>query len=60
MSIADTEQAEHWNTGEGVAPGRIWVAFKCPTIIDGSSNSTCQIKQGYAIFENCSQTATAP
>jgi len=44
------------NSGEGVAGGRIWVAFTCPTVIDGSTmKSTCQLKQSFAIFENCTQ-----
>lgn len=41
-------------TNEGVAAGRIWVAFKCPQIT--GQMSTCEIQQGYAIFENCLQT----
>jgi hypothetical protein len=47
------------NTGEGIAPGRIWVAFKCPAVEDSSTGSKCQIKQGFAIFENCTQNAAA-
>jgi hypothetical protein len=40
-------------TQEGVAAGKIWVAFKCPEIIGDGGTQTCQISQGYAIFENC-------
>ncbi|MCK6588650.1 MAG: hypothetical protein HUU21_18975 [Polyangiaceae bacterium] len=38
---------------QGVAPGRVWVSFKCPKI--EAEGSTCEISQGYAIFENCSE-----
>lgn len=41
------------NSGEGVAAGKVWVAFKCPAIV--ADGSTCEIQQGYAIFENCSE-----
>ncbi|APR86153.1 Hypothetical protein A7982_11502 [Minicystis rosea] len=34
-----------------VADGRIWVSFKCDALTSGMS--TCPLKQGYAIFENC-------
>ena len=44
-------------TSEGVDAGKVWVSFKCPTIVDSSSMSTCELKQGYAIFENCAQEA---
>lgn len=47
------------NQSEGVSPGRVWISFKCPSIYDAGGMSTCQIKQGYAIFENCTQTAAA-
>lgn len=43
------------NTSDGVASGRIWVAFQCGEIDDPASMSKCTIKQGYAIFENCLQ-----
>lgn len=39
------------SSGEGVAAGKVWVAFKCPKIV--ADMSTCEIQQGYAIFENC-------
>lgn len=39
------------NSGEGVGPGKVWVAFDCDSI--KAEGSTCQLKQGYAIFENC-------
>lgn len=42
-------------SGEGIGPGKVWVAFSCPDI--SSEGSVCQIKQGYAIFENCSTGA---
>jgi hypothetical protein len=38
---------------QGVAPGRVWVSFKCPQI--EAEGSVCAISQGYAIFENCSE-----
>lgn len=38
-------------TKETVASGRIWVSFDCPAVSAGMS--TCPIKTGYAIFENC-------
>lgn len=38
--------------GKGsVASGRIWVSFQCDGLTSGMS--TCPLKQGYAIFENC-------
>jgi hypothetical protein len=38
--------------GKGsVAAGRIWVSFQCDALTSGMS--TCPLKQGYAIFENC-------
>jgi hypothetical protein len=36
---------------EGVSAGKVWVAFKCPNV--SITMSTCQISQGFAIFENC-------
>jgi len=41
------------DSGEGVSPGTIWFAFRCPTVVDASTASTCQISQGYASFANC-------
>lgn len=41
------------NTGEGVASGRIWVAFSCPTVI--KAMSTCSLAESFAIFENCTE-----
>ena len=38
-------------TDETVTAGRIWVSFQCDALVSGMS--TCPIKQGYAIFENC-------
>lgn len=38
---------------QGVAAGRVWIAFKCPSV--EAEGSTCAISQGYAIFENCSE-----
>jgi hypothetical protein len=38
---------------QGIAPGRVWVSFKCPKV--EAEGSTCTISQGYAIFENCSE-----
>lgn len=38
-------------SGEGIGPGKVWLAFDCPSI--SAEASTCEIKQGYAIFENC-------
>lgn len=46
------------NTSEGVDAGKVWVSFKCPTFTDAGSMSTCELKQGYAIFENCTQAAS--
>ena len=40
------------DSGEGVAEGKIWVAFQCDKMILDQSDG-CRIKQGYAIFENC-------
>lgn len=41
------------NTGEGVASGRIWVAFTCDTVIQ--EQSTCSLSESFAIFENCTE-----
>lgn len=41
------------STGEGVASGRIWVAFTCPEVVDGMS--TCSLGESFAIFENCTE-----
>jgi hypothetical protein len=40
------------DSGEGVAAGKIWVAFECPKMLIDTSTG-CGIRQGYAIFENC-------
>ncbi|MCC6555235.1 MAG: hypothetical protein IT372_19910 [Polyangiaceae bacterium] len=40
------------NTQEGVAEGKIWVAFQCPAMRIDTADG-CRIKQGYAVFENC-------
>jgi hypothetical protein len=40
-------------TGEGVASGKIWVAFTCPTVVNGMS--TCELTESFAIFENCTE-----
>jgi hypothetical protein len=42
-------------SAEGVSAGKIWVSFQCPALMGGMS--TCQLSQGYAIFENCLTTA---
>jgi hypothetical protein len=41
------------STGEGVASGRIWVAFSCPVVVD--EMSTCAVDESYVIFENCTE-----
>lgn len=38
---------------QGIAAGRVWLSFKCPMV--EAEGSTCEISQGYAIFENCSE-----
>jgi hypothetical protein len=38
-------------TPETVGTGKVWVTFACPGVTAGTS--TCPIKIGYAIFENC-------
>jgi hypothetical protein len=43
--------------GEGVSDGKIWVSFQCDGLV--SAMSTCPVKQGYAIFENCLTTPPA-
>jgi hypothetical protein len=40
-------------TGEGVASGRIWVAFSCPKVDDAMS--TCSLAESFVIFENCTE-----
>lgn len=41
------------NSGQNIAVGEVWFAFKCPAIV--ADQSTCEIQQGYALFENCSE-----
>ena len=41
------------NTGEGVASGRIWVAFICPKVDDGMDS--CALSESFVIFENCTE-----
>jgi len=36
---------------QGVAAGRVWMAFDCPKVEAGQS--TCQLITSYVIFENC-------
>jgi hypothetical protein len=38
-------------SNQGIEAGRVWVSFKCPMV--EADGSTCEISQGYAIFENC-------
>ena len=38
---------------QGVAAGRVWVAFKCAEL--DSDQSQCSLGTSYAIFENCSK-----
>ncbi|MEP7126050.1 MAG: hypothetical protein ABJE95_34275 [Byssovorax sp.] len=40
-------------TSQGVASGKIWVSFSCPTVVGGMS--TCEISESFAIFENCTE-----
>ena len=40
-------------TSQGVASGKIWVAFSCPKIDGGMS--TCEMSESFAIFENCTE-----
>jgi hypothetical protein len=42
------------STGEDVAAGKVWLAFACDAVRDDGHDSTCGIKSGFAIFENCS------
>lgn len=39
-----------------VASGRVWLTFECPGVSSGMS--TCPVKVGYAIFENCLTVST--
>jgi hypothetical protein len=41
--------------GMGVSAGKIWVAFTCDGITNGSASppSTCPVAQSFAAFENC-------
>jgi hypothetical protein len=41
------------DTGEGVASGRIWVAFSCSKV--DKDTSTCALAESFAIFENCTE-----
>ena len=38
-------------TDQTVASGKIWVSFNCPGL--QSNMSTCPLKQGFAVFQNC-------
>jgi hypothetical protein len=38
---------------EGIASGKVWVSFVCPTIVSGQS--TCELGESVAIFENCTE-----
>ncbi len=38
---------------EGVAVGQVWVTFDCPMLSHPSTGQTCDLSQGFAIFENC-------
>ncbi len=39
---------------EGVALGQVWVTFDCPMLENRTGTmSVCDLKQGFAIFENC-------
>jgi hypothetical protein len=46
------------NTQEGVLTEQIWVSFDCPMLTYGQGDSTCNLAQGIAIFENCFSTVT--
>jgi len=46
-------------SGEAVAPGSVWLAFKCPELIGNGGMSTCQITEGYASFKNCTGLSTS-
>jgi hypothetical protein len=61
VNTADTP-CKFWfepNTGETVDTGKVWLAFSCDAVRDDGHDSTCGIKQGYAIFENCSDGSTS-
>ena len=55
----DEEYASHacnfyfTSKNEGVALGQVWVTFDCPMLTSEPSMSTCNLTQGFAIFENC-------
>lgn len=40
-------------TAQGVASGKIWAAFSCPSVVGNST--TCAIAESYVILENCDQ-----
>ena len=43
------------NSSMGVGSGKIWVAYSCTGITNGSASppSTCAVTESYAVFENC-------
>jgi hypothetical protein len=41
-------------TPEGIAAGRIWAAFQCPSV--EAEGSTCSIAESYVVFENCTSS----
>jgi hypothetical protein len=41
---------------EGIASGKVWVSFNCDGVSFGMS--TCPLKTGFAIFENCLTQST--
>ncbi len=47
------------STSQDVSAGKVWVAFACDAVRDDGHDSTCGIKSGYAIFENCSDGTAA-
>jgi hypothetical protein len=42
------------DTGEGVAAGKVWIAFDCQSV--SGSGSTCSLAQSIALFEDCAAT----
>lgn len=41
--------------GARIAPGQVWLSFKCPEIVGRSLGAHCGLAESYAIFENCAQ-----
>jgi hypothetical protein len=48
------EACNFWlEQGQELAPGRAWMQFSCPHLVDGSVNSHCQLGESTVLVQNC-------